>query len=396
MTISRRPLKTGKTYWLLGLCTALVAARFALIPYFSSASDLTPDNIANAVNQQRTSRNITALAYNTKLAAAADYKANDMITRDYFSHVDPDGHYIWDKIVAEGYTPYTVLGENLAIDFPDTEGLMDAWINSPTHRANILNAAFRDQGMGVAFGNQAQGQYSVAIANTFGAQPTAVQPTPSPAQTPTPKPNAPAAPSQTQPPATIKSKPTTQPQILRTETTPQIIRDSVNIMPTTSATALQINVALNVNGDVKSVAANINGKSTNLQQTGVNSYAGTIELEKYYNYQNQDLVITASGSNGNNDVVTIPMSAYPLPAAQDPKTLGNLASKIQTPDLYNVFKYIVIIFGALFLLFMISDSFHISKKIKGGSHLLNSIDTGSSVILLFILLSTLMLVSWWH
>lgn len=386
--------KNSRVYLVLGLAAALIAARFAIVPYFSSASDLTPANIADAVNQERASRNITTLTYNTKLAAAADYKANDMITRDYFSHVDPDGHYIWDKIVAEGYTPYTVLGENLAIDFPDTQGLMDAWINSPTHRANILNAAFKDQGVGVAFGNAALGQYNDAIANTFGAQPTSAQIAET--TTPTPHPNQPPKPSQPAATTPIQPKPTTQPQPLRTAESPQIVRDSVNIVPTTTDTALQINIALNVSGPVQSVSATINGKSSDLQKTGINEYAGTVELEKYFNYQEQNLTLIASDGKGNQDQDIIPLSGYPLPSAQNPKTLGNLAAKIQQPDLYNTFKYIVLIFGGLFILFMIGDALHITKKSKNKSGLLDSIDRGATVILLFILLSTLLLVSWWH
>lgn len=386
--------KNSRTYLLLGLAAALIAARFAIVPYFSSASDLTTSNIADAVNQQRTSRNITALTYNTKLAAAADYKANDMITRNYFSHVDPDGHYIWDKIVAEGYTPYTVLGENLAIDFPDTQGLIDAWINSPTHRANILNSAFKDQGVGVAFGNSSIGQYSDAIANTFGAQPTAAQIAET--TTPTPHPNQTTQQAQPSTQTPIQPKPTTQQQPLRTAESPQIIRDSVNIEPTTTDTALQINIALNVSGPVQSVSATINGKSSDLQKSGVNAYAGSVELEKYFNYQGQNLVLTASDGKGNQDQDTVSLAGYPLPAQQNPKTLGNLAAKIQKPDLYNVFKYIILIFGGLFIFFMIGDALHITKKSKSKSGLLDSIDRGATVILLFILLSTLLLVSWWH
>ena len=99
---------------------------------------------------------------------AAQSKTDDMQARHYFAHVDPDGHYIWDKIVADGYTPYLELGENLAIEFYDTDSLISAWMNSPEHRANILNDGFQDQGMGLTFGNPATGQYHSAIANTFG------------------------------------------------------------------------------------------------------------------------------------------------------------------------------------------------------------------------------------
>jgi hypothetical protein len=132
------------------------------------ASDLTTDTILKAVNNQRALRNLTTLNTNSKLAWAAQSKSDDMQTRHYFAHVDPDGRYIWDKIVAAGYTPYLELGENLAIEFFDTDSLISAWMNSPTHRANLLNDGFMDQGMGLTFGDTALGQYHSAVANTFG------------------------------------------------------------------------------------------------------------------------------------------------------------------------------------------------------------------------------------
>jgi uncharacterized protein YkwD len=140
-----------------------------IFPQKIIASDLTIQNILDGVNKERELRNILTLNQNHKLSLAAQSKADDMMARKYFSHTDPEGHYIWDKIVAEGYTPYLTLGENLAIEFYDTESLINAWMNSPTHRANLLNENFKDQGMGLSFGQESQKQYHSAIANTFGA-----------------------------------------------------------------------------------------------------------------------------------------------------------------------------------------------------------------------------------
>src|SRR6185295_6364599 len=80
---------------------------------------------------------------------------------------------------------YLQLGENLAIEFYDTDSLVSAWMNSPTHRDNILQEGFKDQGMALTFGDSAQGQYHSAIANTFGtlafsAQPKTASATPAP------------------------------------------------------------------------------------------------------------------------------------------------------------------------------------------------------------------------
>jgi uncharacterized protein YkwD len=164
------------------------------------ASDLTVENILSAVNKERGLRDLILLNANSMLSFAGRSKADDMQARHYFAHVDPDGNYIWPKIVAAGYTPYLQLGENLAIEFDSTDSLMAAWMNSPTHRANILNDGFKDQGMGLAFGDASLGQYHSAVANTFGtlivkkaaaAEPTAATPAPTapiPAPKPLPKP----------------------------------------------------------------------------------------------------------------------------------------------------------------------------------------------------------------
>ena len=150
------------------------------------ASDLTTSNITQAVNGQRALRNLVQLNTNSLLTGAAQYKSDDMQARHYFAHVDPDGHYIWDKIVSLGYTPYLQLGENLAINFYDTDSLINAWMNSPEHRANILNDGFRDQGMGLNLGDVSQNQYYSAIANTFGAQAAAQKPAAQPVKMPAP------------------------------------------------------------------------------------------------------------------------------------------------------------------------------------------------------------------
>lgn len=152
--------------------------------------DLTPENILNGINKERTLKNLPLLYTDPRLSSAAQNKSMDMVKRKYFSHTDPEGNYIWPKIVEAGYTPYITLGENLAIEFYSTESLVAAWMNSPTHRANVLNENFQDQGMGLAFGSAQNGEYSSAITNTFGtlqnkntltakpAQPVAGQSTP--------------------------------------------------------------------------------------------------------------------------------------------------------------------------------------------------------------------------
>lgn len=195
----------------------------------ASASDLTTENILSAVNKERALRNLLTLKTDSRLSQAAQSKADDMMSRRYFSHQDPEGNYVWKKIEAAGYGPYLQLGENLAIEFYDTGSLLAAWMNSPTHRANIINEGFKDQGMGLAFGSS--GQYHSAIANTFGSlvatkpkppaapapQPAPLKLQPAPKKTSVPAPKKPAlkktaVPAPTPPPAPLSDTVTAPPQ----------------------------------------------------------------------------------------------------------------------------------------------------------------------------------------
>ncbi|HYV33353.1 MAG TPA: CAP domain-containing protein, partial [Candidatus Limnocylindria bacterium] len=200
--------RSGHFVWLvLGFVIVKLSLLFFLPSQnLSLASDLTDQNILNAVNEQRSLRNLASLKFNDKLALAAQSKSDDMQARHYFAHVDPDGHYVWDKIVAAGYTPYLQLGENLAIEFYDTDSLMAAWMNSPTHRANILQEGFKDQGMGMTLGSPEQGQYYSAITNTFGT--LAVPPAPKKITTPPPIPKPSKTPTKTTPATTPPPKTT--------------------------------------------------------------------------------------------------------------------------------------------------------------------------------------------
>ena len=242
------------------LVLRILAEVFLPNKHTTLASDLTVDNILNAVNRERGLRNLVLLNTNSKLSSAAQSKSDDMQTRHYFAHVDPDGHYVWDKIVAAGYSPYLELGENLAIEFYDTDSLMAAWMNSPTHRANVLQEGFRDQGMGVNLGDSAQGQYHSAIANTFGtlaASASKPKPVPTPEPTPTPVPQNPKPkPTPTPQPTTLGSnnqasstpplvppvqaevQNTTAPETTAPERQPLAIRGSENPTPNHAADSI--------------------------------------------------------------------------------------------------------------------------------------------------------------
>lgn len=106
--------------------------------------------IFELTNQARAANGLPELKLNEELAAAAQAKAEAMVANNYFEHTAPDGTNGWDYIDNEGYI-YTFAGENLAASNEDDVSVVDGWLNSPGHRANLLNENFTDIGLGIAF-----------------------------------------------------------------------------------------------------------------------------------------------------------------------------------------------------------------------------------------------------
>lgn len=100
-------------------------------------------------NGERSNRHLPALQLNSELTAAAQAKANDMARRGYWSHVTPDGQQPWAFIANAGYQ-YEAAGENLAYGFGSSSDVMTAWMHSPEHKANIMNAVYQDVGFATA------------------------------------------------------------------------------------------------------------------------------------------------------------------------------------------------------------------------------------------------------
>ena len=132
----------------------------SIVSYFSinkngRSRSLTADHIIQATNEERIAAGLVPLITNEQLNASAHTKADDMIARQYFEHISPDGKGVSDLGAQVGYD-YIIMGENLALgDFNTTKDLLDAWMNSAGHRANILNKDYSDIGVAVV-----QGEYN--------------------------------------------------------------------------------------------------------------------------------------------------------------------------------------------------------------------------------------------
>ncbi|MGW1052700.1 sigma-70 family RNA polymerase sigma factor [Streptomyces sp. NPDC002521] len=100
------------------------------------------------VNKQRSAAGCGPLTENPQLQKAAQGQSDDMAARHFFDHTNPDGADPGQRITAAGYQ-WSTYGENIAQGQQTAAAVMDSWMNSPGHRANILNCSFKDIGVGV-------------------------------------------------------------------------------------------------------------------------------------------------------------------------------------------------------------------------------------------------------
>lgn len=113
---------------------------------------LTIAGVLTATNSQRVDHNLPSLAADTTLNEAAKHKLDDMFAQQYFEHISPDGRGPSDVVDAVGYE-YIRVGENLALgNFTSDSDLVQAWMDSPGHRANILHTGFDAIGIAVGQG----------------------------------------------------------------------------------------------------------------------------------------------------------------------------------------------------------------------------------------------------
>jgi len=129
-------------------------------------ADITKSALEILANQTRQSLGLNALVENPKLNEAARLKAEDMVRNQYFSHTSPTGVTPWFWFSKAGYD-YKYAGENLAIGFFGSNEVFNAWLNSPSHRQNLVNPNYKEIGTAVLEGF---GQNSaVVVVQFFGA-----------------------------------------------------------------------------------------------------------------------------------------------------------------------------------------------------------------------------------
>lgn len=133
--------------------------------YSNYLASVLPSVLVDLANTNR-GTTLALLTPNPLLEQAAQAKANDMASKGYFAHTSPDGRSPWYWFDQAGYK-YAYAGENLAINFTDSTQVNNAWMNSPLHRANILNGNFTEIGIATAQGTY-QGRPTTFVVQEFG------------------------------------------------------------------------------------------------------------------------------------------------------------------------------------------------------------------------------------
>jgi len=144
------------------------------------ATDISVEKLLLLTNQQREKNRLPSLEYNQQLSQAALEKGKDMFAKNYWAHYSPDGKTPWDFILSANYR-YEYAGENLAKNFLFSQAVVDAWMNSSTHRDNILKKEYTDVGFAVVNG-VLNGEETTLVVQMF-SRPSADQLT---AKTPAP------------------------------------------------------------------------------------------------------------------------------------------------------------------------------------------------------------------
>lgn len=127
---------------------ATATPRVPSAPAAQPAPMSTTAQVVALVNEERGAAGCGPLKEDTQLTDAAQRHSEDMAARDYFEHTNPDGADPGQRVTDAGYR-WSTYGENIARGQQTAASVMESWMNSPGHRANILNCAFKDIGIGI-------------------------------------------------------------------------------------------------------------------------------------------------------------------------------------------------------------------------------------------------------
>jgi len=152
------------------LVKVIFSFNLILVKQSSLCADISAQRIIVLTNEVREQYGLPLVQEDSLLNKAAQDKAQDMLKNKYFSHYSPAGVSPWYWIDKSGYD-YYYAGENLAMNFLDTEEVIKGWLNSPSHRENLLNKDYKDMGIAVVSGDfNNEGINRILVVQMFGSK----------------------------------------------------------------------------------------------------------------------------------------------------------------------------------------------------------------------------------
>ena len=141
-----------------------------LVKQSSLFADISAQRVLALTNEVRQQYDLPIVQEDSLLDKAAQEKAQDMLENKYFDHFSPTGISPWYWIDKSGYD-YYYAGENLAMNFLDSEEVIDGWLNSPSHKENLLNKDYKDIGIAVLSGDfNNEGINRILVVQMFGSK----------------------------------------------------------------------------------------------------------------------------------------------------------------------------------------------------------------------------------
>lgn len=162
----RPRMLTFYTLVVLLVKVAVILSLTLLFPNASTFAAIVSQRIVDLTNTARVENGLEPLTVDPRLSASAEAKARDMIDRGYFDHMEPTGESPWHWFKERGYI-YTYAGENLGIHFNDADAIQKAWMDSETHRANILSEKYSNIGVAIVVGEM-DGKETIVVVEHFG------------------------------------------------------------------------------------------------------------------------------------------------------------------------------------------------------------------------------------
>lgn len=146
---------------LILLCVAAAA------PAAEPANEITAENVIRLMNEYRAKEGLAPLAFDERLGKAAGDRMQHMEDEGYWAHDSPEGMrpFVWVKVRAYDYA---LVGENLAAGFETARVLVESWMESPGHRANIMSGDFEDCGISIIEGSTRGPATGKSIVVLFG------------------------------------------------------------------------------------------------------------------------------------------------------------------------------------------------------------------------------------